>query len=186
MLVAAGALLIALAGCTSSDGIAGGGEGGYISGDGSIVIIAPSDRQPAIPFAGETETGATVSSENFDGVVVLNFWYATCPPCREEADDLEELSQRYAGRVPFIGVNTRDGAATALAFMDRFGVSYSSILDVVTRDVVSAFAGDVPPSAVPTTLILDAKGRVAVRISGLLPGVTTVADLIDDVLAESD
>ena len=70
------------------------------------------------------------------------------------------------------------------AFEREFGVSYDSILDVSTRDVLSAFAGQVPPSAVPTTLVLDAEGRVAARISGMIPSATTLGDLIDEVLGE--
>lgn len=175
----------ALAGCTASDGIAEQGDGGYISGDGSIVTIPAADREPAPEWSGPTQDGGSVGSADLDGVTVLNFWYASCPPCRAEAGDLEELAQRFDGEVPFLGVNVRDRAETAQAFMDEFGVTYPTVIDVETRDVVSAFAGQVPPTAVPTTLVLDAEGRVAVRIAGRIPGVTTVADLIDAVLAEA-
>jgi thiol-disulfide isomerase/thioredoxin len=135
-------------------------------------------------WGGETSQGETVDSDDLDGVVVLNFWYAGCPPCRVEAPDLEEVFQEYGDRITFLGVNVRDSAATANSFERDFGVSYDSILDVSTRDVLSAFAGQVPPSAVPTTLVLDADGRVAARISGQVPSATTLGDLVDDVLAE--
>ena len=64
-------------------------------------------------------------------------------------------------------------------------MTYDSILDVNSRDVMGAFAGQVPPSAVPTTLVLDARGRVAARVSGLLPSAQTLSDLIDGVLDET-
>lgn len=183
--VAAAVAVVALAGCTASDGIADQGDSGYISGDGSIVTIPPADREDVPDWSGPTQDGGELGSADLDGVAVLNFWYASCPPCRDEAADLEELATGFDGRVPFVGVNVRDRAGTAQAFMDEFEVSYPTILDVETRDVVSAFAGQVPPTAVPTTLVLDADGRVAVRIAGRIPGTTTVADLIDDVLAEA-
>ncbi len=173
-----------LAGCSSQDGIAGQDGGGYISGDGSVLIIPADDRDDVPEWGGETVDGETVDSTELDGVVVLNFWYAGCPPCRQEAPDLEKVFQEYGDRVTMFGVNIRDSAPTAQSFETDFGVSYDSILDVSTRDVLSAFAGDVPPSAVPTTLVLDAEGRVAARISGLLPSSTTLADILDDVLAE--
>ena len=180
----AAATLVALAGCTSADGIAGSNGGGYISGDGTVLVVAADARSEVPDWGGETVDGATVDSSELDGVVVLNFWYAGCPPCRVEAPDLEAVHLDYADRVTFLGVNIRDSAATAATFEREFGVSYDSILDASTRDVMSAFAGDVPPSAVPTTLVLDAKGRVAARISGLLPSQTTLSDILDDVLAE--
>lgn len=182
--VAAVAILFALAGCTSQDGIAGQDGGGYISGDGTVLTV-PVDQRNEVPgWGGETVDGERIGSGDLDGVVVLNFWYAGCPPCRAEAPDLEAVAQQYADEVTFLGVNTRDSAATAASFEREFGVTYDSVLDVTTRDVLSAFAGDVPPSAVPTTLVLDAEGRVAARVSGAIPSRTTLTDLIDDVLAE--
>ncbi len=178
------AALLVLAGCTSDDGIAGQNTGGYISGDGSVLLVAADARADVPPWGGSTVDGETVESAGLDGVVVLNFWYAGCPPCRLEAPDLEAVHREYADRVTFLGVNTRDSAETAATFERDFGVSYDSILDVTSKDVMLAFAGDVPPSAVPTTLVLDAEGRVAARISGMLPSQKTLADILDDVLAE--
>ncbi len=183
-LVIAGLALLLLAGCTSQDGIAGQDGGGYISGDGTVLQIPAADREDVPAWGGETVDGETVDSADLDGVVVLNFWYAGCPPCRVEAPDLEEVFQGYGDEITFLGVNVRDSAATAASFEREFGVSYDSILDVSTRDVLSAFAGQVPPSAVPTTLVLDAQGRVAARISGQVPSATTLSDIVDDVLAE--
>jgi thiol-disulfide isomerase/thioredoxin len=183
-LVAVAAVVLLLAGCTSKDGIAGADGGGYISGDGTVLQIPAGDRDDVPEWGGATSHGEDVDSADLDGVVVLNFWYAGCPPCRVEAPDLEKVFQDYGDEVTFLGVNVRDSAATANSFEREFGVSYDSILDVSTRDVLSAFADNVPPSAVPTTLVLDAQGRVAARISGQLPSQTTLADILDDVLAE--
>jgi thiol-disulfide isomerase/thioredoxin len=183
LLVVAAAALV-LAGCTSRDGIAGEDGGGYVSGDGTVLVVPAADRAEVPAWGGDTVDGASIDSADLDGVVVLNFWYAGCPPCRVEAPDLEEVFQQYGDRVTFLGVNVRDSAATASSFEREFGVTYDSILDVSTRDVLSAFAGQVPPSAVPTTLVLDAEGRVAARISGMLPSATTLGDLIDQVLGE--
>jgi thiol-disulfide isomerase/thioredoxin len=179
------ASLLLLAGCASDDGIAGEDGGGYISGDGTVLIIPAADRDDAPAWGGDTVDGAVIDSAGLEGVVVLNFWYAGCPPCRVEAPDLQAVYEDYAADVTFLGVNIRDSAPTAASFEKEFGVEYDSILDVSTRDVLSAFAGQVPPSAVPTTLVLDAEGRVAARISGLLPSQTTLADILDDVLSES-
>jgi thiol-disulfide isomerase/thioredoxin len=179
------AAVLLLVGCASDDGIAGEDGGGYISGDGTVLIIPAADRADVPDWGGDTVDGAVIDSADLDGVVVLNFWYAGCPPCRVEAPDLQAVFEDYAADVTFLGVNIRDSAPTAASFEKEFGVAYDSILDVSTRDVLSAFAGQVPPSAVPTTLVLDADGRVAARISGLLPSQTTLADILDDVLAES-
>lgn len=188
-LVIAAALL--MTGCTSqSDGLSAdyqqGDDGGnYVSGDGTMVVIAADQRGSAVDFAGPTDAEQTLSSDDLRGsVVVLNFWYAQCGPCRVEAPDLVKLHADYADAgVQFVGVNVRDGIDEARTFADKFGIVYPSILDVDDNDVVLAFAGDVPPNAVPTTLIIDQEGRVAARISGAIQSPTAVAAVIDDLLA---
>jgi thiol-disulfide isomerase/thioredoxin len=182
---------LALTGCTANDSLAeqyrsGTGQG-YISGDGTYTVIAVEDRAEPIAFEGEVESGETVSSDDYRGeVLVVNVWYAACPPCRAEAEDLEAIAQQFApDGVEFLGVNIYDQAPTALAFADEFGVTYPSILDANDGSTRLAFAGQVAPNAVPTTLVLDREGRVAARISGLLTEPSTLRAMITDTLAES-
>lgn len=184
------ALIALLAGCTSNDTLANdyrdGTTNGYISGDGAVVEVAAPDRKAPVVFEGTDENGDTVSSADLAGdVVVVNFWYAGCPPCRKEAPDLEALHQQYKDQgVSFVGVNTSDSAETALAFARKFGVTYPSILDVESNAVQLAFAGQVAPNAVPTTLVLDKQGRVAARFSGLVSEPKNLGYVITDALAE--
>ena len=180
-----------LSGCTANDDLAeqyrsGNGQG-YISGDGAYTVIAEADRGEPIEFTGVIENGDTVSSDDYRGeVLVVNFWYAGCPPCRLEAPDLEALAQQFAADgVSFLGVNIYDQAPTALSFAEEFGVTYPSILDVNDGAVRLAFAGQVAPTAVPTTLVLDQEGRVAARIAGLVSEPSVLRSMISDTLAEA-
>jgi thiol-disulfide isomerase/thioredoxin len=192
--VATAALLVAtlaLAGCTAqaeslaNDYNQGDNGGNYISGDGNTVVIGAAKRGAPVEFSGESDADAPISSTDLAGQVVLvNFWYAGCGPCRSEAKDLEALHEKYGDQVAFVGVNTSDGAAVAHSFAEKFGVTYPSILDVADNDVVLAFAGDVPPNAVPTTLLLDKEGRVAARFSGAIESPDVVSTVLDDLLAE--
>jgi len=189
-LVVAIAIAVVLTGCTANDSLAeqyrsGNGQG-YISGDGAYTVIAEADRGEAIEFEGTIENGDTVSSDDYRGeVLVVNFWYAACPPCRLEAPDLEALSQQFApDGVSFLGMNIYDQAPTAMSFAEEFGVTYPSILDANDGSVRLAFAGQVAPNAVPTTLVLDQQGRVAARISGVISEPSVLRSMITDVLAE--
>nr|WP_211161185.1 TlpA disulfide reductase family protein [Microcella alkalica] len=191
----AAAAALVLSGCTSNplaEQYRSGSGQGYISGDGAYTVIAPEDRGEPISWeAAPLDEGGTLSSDDLAGqVYVVNFWYASCPPCRVEAPDLEALYQEFADEqggagVPFVGVNIRDSAAQSLAFAEEFGISYPSILDVDSGAVRLAFAGQVSPTAVPTTLVVDAQGRVAARISGLVSEPSTLRAMITDTLAES-
>ncbi len=185
----AAASLLLLAGC-SSDPLAeqfreGSGKN-YIAGDGTISEFTEPQRGERIEFSGETVEGGTFDSADTLGeVTVVNFWYAGCAPCRVEAPILEEVSKSLADEgVVFVGVNVRDQAGTAASFEEKYGVSYPSILDVEPGTAQLAFAGDVPPAAVPTTIVLDREGRVAARVLGQLTEASILESIIDRLLAE--
>jgi hypothetical protein len=49
--------------------------------------------------------------------------------------------------------------------------------------VLLAFRGTLPPTAIPSTIVLDRQGRVAARVLGEVDA-TTVTGIVDDLLAE--
>lgn len=186
--LAIGALV--LTGCTSdplADQYREGSNKGFIAGDGSVTEIALADRGQPIEFSGETETGETVTSADKLGqVLVVNFWYASCAPCRAEASDLQALNAEFENDgASFLGVNVRDQAPNAIAFNETYSVTYPSVLDVDDGAMQLAFSGSIPPNAVPTTLVLDAQGRVAARILGQVTTPSILQTLIRDTIAES-
>lgn len=185
----AGVVAIAVTGCSSNDSLikqyGNGTTKNYISGDGTVTEFKPQDRRDPIEFTSVTDHGNTISRKTYEGkVVVLNFWYASCPPCRLEAPDLQSLSEKYSGKVQFIGVNVRDEADTAKAFERNFKISYPSIVDATDAKVQLALAGQRGPNATPTTIVLDQKGRVAARVLGEV-NKSVLDTLISDALAEA-
>lgn len=164
-----------------------GSDKGYVAGDGSSISVPVAERTDPVEFSGVSEHGEVVgSADTLGSVTVVNFWYAGCAPCRAEAADLVEAYEQFAPEgVSFIGVNTRDQSAQAVQFAEEFGVGYPSIMDNAGgRAVQRAFAGQVPLNAVPTTLVLDAEGRVAHRVLGQLAGYSQLRTLIEETLAE--
>ncbi|RWR24846.1 TlpA family protein disulfide reductase [Agrococcus lahaulensis] len=174
---------LVLSGCASADGVAGQvGSAGYIAGDGVVTEIPVEERTAPAPFAGELIEGGEFDSASLDGVALVNFWYAACPPCRTEAPVLAALHAEFGDRVDFIGVNTRDGAAQAASFEEEFGIDYPSLLDDTTGEAQLAFSGLVAPNAVPSTIVLDAEGRVAARISGAVTDTSILSTLLQEEL----
>ncbi|WP_425561271.1 redoxin domain-containing protein [Microbacterium deminutum] len=182
-------LAAGLAGC-ADDPLAAqyrsGDNKGYISGDFRVVEIPAADRAEPVDFHGTTETGAAVSSADYSGkVLVVNFWYAGCGPCRAEAKDLEKAYSELQGqKVAFLGINTADAPQSATAFADKYGVGYPSVMAADDGAVKLAFAERTPINATPTTLVLDGEGRVAARIIGQLPDASVLTALVRDTLGE--
>lgn len=186
--LAAGAAALLLAACsgaaaptpTATDGT----DAGYVSGDGSVRTWAAADRGEVVELAGESMAGEPVDIEQWRGdVVVLNFWYAECPPCRKEAPDLAALSTDFAGAAHFLGVNHINEPETALAFERSFDIPYPTLHDGDSAAVAS-LQEYVSLKAMPTTLVLDAQGQVAARILGMIDK-STLKSLITDTLAET-
>ncbi|MCU1582877.1 MAG: alkyl hydroperoxide reductase [Microbacteriaceae bacterium] len=184
--VAGLALALVLAGCTSNDALTGKVKDNYSSADGTITTISAKDRGKPITFTGTSDAGETISSKDYLGqVVVVNFWYAGCAPCRAEAPMLEKAYQALrVDNVAFVGVNTIDQPDTSRAFAVSHDVTYPSVIDANSGSVRLAFAGKLAPSATPTTMVLDTKGRIAARVLSQLDSPAILEQLVNDVLAE--
>ena len=169
-------LALTLTGC--SGGGTSSNEESFVSGDGSTTFIKISDRKIAPTISGLTLSG-TQYTYTKDKVAVVNVWASWCAPCRAEAPTLAALTNKYTD-VAFIGILTRDNPATAEAFQRRFKLPYPTVID---DSILIGFKGSLPANAIPSTVILDKKGKVAARISGTVT-VAALSDLIEKVSKE--
>ncbi len=179
-IVAAIGALALVAGCSGSGNR--GTTDGFVSGDGSITMVDVADRKEAPVLEGDDLDGKPLSSADYAGkTLVVNVWGPWCAPCIAEAPALDEVAQEYADKdVQFLGVlvRTKD-PTTAIAFNRRRGISYPSFADQGGA-LELGFNDSLPTLAIPTTWIIDSKGRVAARVLDKISA-STLANLIDDV-----
>ncbi len=178
-----------LAGCsTGSDqvDVNNGGEFRFVEATPSGEVIPVDERAAAPEFAGTLLDGEDFESGELAGeVAVLNFWGSWCAPCRVETPAFSEVSEEYAGDgVRFLGVDVKEtDEQFALAFVDRFGIAFPSLYD--PRGEVALAFRDYPANAIPSTIVLDPRYRVAAVYTGAVQE-DDLRRVLDRVLAEED
>ena len=153
-------------------------EESFVSGNGSISYIKPSDRIAAPALSGMTLSGKNYTYD-VGQVAVVNVWASWCAPCRAEAPTLAALTEKYTD-VAFIGILTRDNPVNAEAFARRFALPYPTLID---DSVLIGFRKSLPANAIPSTVLIDKRGNVAARISGEVT-YSSLAELIEKVSGE--
>jgi peroxiredoxin len=176
----------ALAGCggRTASVKSASSQSGYVPGTGVITTVPVGQRQAAPALAGKDLDGNAVSLAALRGkVVVLNVWASWCDPCNAEAPALEQVYQdNKAAGVAFLGIDTRDTVANGKAFQRVHGIGYPSVNDPDGMLLLS-FRGQLSPQAIPSTLIIDRQGRIAVRaLTGLT--LTQLRQSLAPVVAE--
>ena len=127
--------------------------GDRVAGEG----VAPAFDLPRVGVDGER-----VRLEDVVGrPLVVNFWASWCVPCRKEMPALQAVAQRLEGRVRFVGINDQDGSTPAAEFEARAGATYPS-----GYDPDGAVAREFGVFGLPTTVLVDARGRIVARRVG--------------------
>jgi thiol-disulfide isomerase/thioredoxin len=161
-------LTLVVTGCTAltrSDRQQPANESGSLNSVG--VTTYQVGNRPTLPaLGGTTLQGAPLQLKSLLGhVVVLNTWASWCYPCRAESPALAKIAadSQHLG-VRFVGIDEQDNTIKAVAFVTTTGATYPQLIDSDGKLLQSLRL--VPPSAIPSTLVLDSSGFVAARIIG--------------------
>ena len=165
--------------------MSGTGDKGYISGEGVPTEVAPTAREAPIQLSGTDLDGNEVDLADLRGKpVVVNVWWSQCPPCRVEQPDLNDAAAELGDDVAFLGLNIRDsGVENAQSYVRNYDVPYPSVYSPDGRALLS-FVGTLNPRSIPSTVVLDADGRVAASVQGRIPTTQTLISLVEKVLDE--
>lgn len=128
----------------------------------NLVAAGPLLKMPSagtvVGAAGASFQGMVAASKV---PVVVNVWASWCAPCRAEAPMLARAAKNYRGRVTFLGVLSDDSPIAAKEFMNRYGITYPSVVDI--KSEIGPFLG---VRGLPTTLVFATGGRLLSRVNG--------------------
>lgn len=96
--------------------------------------------------------------------VVINFWATWCPPCRDEIPAFSAFHAAHP-EVALYGVSVDEGVSgKGLALKaEQLGITYPVLHDA-RSDVANSFR----VQAIPTTVVINADGRIAAAHQGPL------------------
>jgi len=164
--------------CTDVNGTDGKS---YVTGDGRVRQIDPAERGDPVDVRGETLDGDQLDLADLRGnIVVVNVWGSWCPECRTEMPLLVDAADELPDGASLVGINIRDDPDEARAFVRSAGIPFPSIDDPGSQQLL-AFPPPFNPRDTPSTVVLDAEGRVAALIRGELPSKLTLLDVVADV-----
>jgi len=125
--------------------------------------VMVGERAP--DFTAETASGETIRLRDLRGrPVVLNFWATWCAPCRVEMPALQSASQRYEeSGLTILAINAMEPVDRVNEFMDELGLTFPAVLDP-EGEILDLYEVRV----FPTTIVIDAEGRVHARHFGPL------------------
>ncbi|HEX9887850.1 MAG TPA: TlpA disulfide reductase family protein [Nitriliruptorales bacterium] len=118
---------------------------------------------PSITLERLDGTGSVDTRDLVGQPIVLNVWATWCAYCVEEMPDIEAVHVELGDRVRFLGVDRADDAAMARELAARTGVTYELLADP-DSELFEALG----TRAMPTTVLVDAAGRVVHRHAGPL------------------
>ena len=162
-------LVLALAGLAA--GVAGCGSD---SVDARLTEPGPVQEGGGLP-SGSPETGKRLPDDTYERLeggeatfaqyrgkpVVVNVWASWCAPCLQEMPAIEEVHGELGDQITFVGINSRDDRGEAKSVAARTGVTYDLLFDPK-----AGFVADTGVLAFPTTLFVDAEGRIVSSKAG--------------------
>jgi thiol-disulfide isomerase/thioredoxin len=105
----------------------------------TVAAAAPAVSTHGVPrqiAANATQANQVVDGSIQDALarlkgvpVVVNQWASWCPNCKQEFPYFQRLARTYARRVAFVGLDSQDNRADAVAFLHAFPVTYPSLYD---------------------------------------------------------
>ncbi|MFV2069086.1 MAG: redoxin domain-containing protein, partial [Pirellulales bacterium] len=143
--------------------------------------------EPIADFHFTDLDGNQVSRDSLHGkIVLLDFWFTTCPPCKTSMPHLSQLYQRFKGndRVRFLAVSIDDPKLAdekVVETLQSWGVDLPLV-----RDLENQGATALKLVGAPTTLLLGVDGVIQTYLVGAQPNYDAVGDAIDRLLAGQD
>lgn len=140
---------------------------GLIKKGGSVVEVGDPipNADAALPRLDGHGTGSVADYRG--RWVLVNVWASWCPPCRAESPALQRFYKAHHGPdFTILGLDTNDLSTDALAFNERYGITYPQL-----RDGEGSYAADdLGTTGVPESFLVSPQGKLVLHSLGPVSG----------------
>ncbi len=129
-----------------------------------LLTLTPlADKESAPPLVLTDIDGVKHDIRDYRGKpVIINFWASWCPPCRRELPSMNRAWEKIKNEgIVMLAVGVGEDEDSVVDFMTDNPINFTVLLD--RRADVSAHW---PVGALPTTFVLDKKGRLVYQAIG--------------------
>lgn len=138
-----------------------------VDGDVDAVLTNPGEYQLSEEGAVETRAvfpsadiidvdGVTIDSSDLIGIpMVVNLWFAACPPCQREMPDFAAVNDSVGDSVKFVGINPVDSSSAMTEFAARMGVTYD-----LYQDPMAELTDALGTIGFPYTVFVNERGQI--------------------------
>lgn len=116
--------------------------------------------------------------------VLLNFWYASCTPCRNEFNPLDDSikTDPYKDKVSVVAISTQDNKQRTIAFKDEMGLEKIQLVPTESNGgLLNAFFG----GSAPQSIIVDRYGVIVWNHTGSMTAATDFQKMYDQLLGDN-
>lgn len=123
---------------------------------------ATANRNDAPPFHATSLDGKALDSQQLRGkVIVANFWFTGCGPCKAEIPDLNRLTKEFAGKdVVFLVFSLDNEDAVLRRFLKEYPFDYT----IVPR--AERIATQFGVQSYPSHAIIGPDGKIEAMLAG--------------------
>ena len=145
------------------------------------LLAGCTPREPALDFQVDLFDGSgfTLSDQAGRTNVVLNFWYPSCAPCRQEMPHLEQAWRDFRDEdIRFVGLFVPrgfDSEQDARDFVYEYGLTFDFATDL--GQTVAQLYG---VEFYPTTYFIDSDGNVA-RVVTRNMDLETIVEILESM-----
>jgi peroxiredoxin len=132
-------------------------------GAGDKGLTSLPDRPAASAFDLADPAGERVRLSDYRGkTLIVNFWATWCPPCRAEMPSMQRAWEQLQGEdIDLIAINVGESGDDIARFIEQVPVDFRLPMDR-DSEVVQAW----PVRGLPTTFVVDPRGRLAYKAAG--------------------